>query len=222
MLRTLLPRSGTARAAAVLAARGAPPSGPGDRLWSAQGPAGHVIAAANGGQLGSRRRQLCGSSGHSDFNDRLVEKSKKAGASGAAAAADAGNGGVKASVQGIVKGAAKAGAAAATAAAAAAAATAKTTTVQGIAKGSKSSSSTSSSSSSSSSNSTAVGSDSGSAGASPESQVEDALRTVLSATHAEASDVSGGCGTFYSIMVVSPEFEGLGRLKREMLANKFE
>lgn len=40
------------------------------------------------------------------------------------------------------------------------------------------------------------------------------LTTSLQATHVDVKDVSGGCGSFYNVTVVSPQFEGLSPIKQ--------
>ncbi|KAI9820864.1 MAG: hypothetical protein M1832_003497 [Thelocarpon impressellum] len=46
-----------------------------------------------------------------------------------------------------------------------------------------------------------------------------ALTERLSATHAAVEDISGGCGTSFSAVVVSPAFAGKGSLARHRLVN---
>ena len=52
------------------------------------------------------------------------------------------------------------------------------------------------------------------AAASPEAKMSALLRDKLGATHVEVKDVSGGCGSFYIVTVVSPRFEGLSPIKQ--------
>lgn len=52
------------------------------------------------------------------------------------------------------------------------------------------------------------------AAASPEAKMTALLREKLAATHVEVKDVSGGCGSFYTVTVVSPRFEGLSPIKQ--------
>ena len=49
---------------------------------------------------------------------------------------------------------------------------------------------------------------------SKEDQIAKKLREVVAATHVEVEDISGGCGSMYRVMVVSPEFEGLALVKQ--------
>ena len=53
-----------------------------------------------------------------------------------------------------------------------------------------------------------------------EDQIAEKLRDVVAATHVEVEDISGGCGSMYKVLVVSPEFEGLGLVKQHRLVQK--
>ena len=55
---------------------------------------------------------------------------------------------------------------------------------------------------------------------SKEDQIAKKLREVVAATHVEVEDISGGCGSMYRVMVVSPEFEGLALIKQHRLVQK--
>lgn len=55
---------------------------------------------------------------------------------------------------------------------------------------------------------------------SKEDQIAKKLREVVAATHVEVEDISGGCGSMYRVMVVSPEFEGLALVKQHRLVQK--
>jgi hypothetical protein len=46
------------------------------------------------------------------------------------------------------------------------------------------------------------------------SRMSSLLRDRLGASHVEVQDVSGGCGSFYTVLVVSPRFEGLSVIKQ--------
>jgi len=48
----------------------------------------------------------------------------------------------------------------------------------------------------------------------PEAAMDALLRARLAATHVEVKDVSGGCGSFYNVTVVSPQFEGLPMIRQ--------
>ena len=48
------------------------------------------------------------------------------------------------------------------------------------------------------------------AGADPAQLMSDSLRAALEASHVEVEDISGGCGSMYQVLVVSPKFEGVG------------
>ncbi|KAM3479107.1 hypothetical protein MY5147_001850 [Beauveria neobassiana] len=41
----------------------------------------------------------------------------------------------------------------------------------------------------------------------------------LAAVHVEVADMSGGCGQAFTSLIVSPQFRGLGALKRHRLVN---
>lgn len=41
----------------------------------------------------------------------------------------------------------------------------------------------------------------------------------LGAVHVEVADMSGGCGQAFTSLIVSPQFQGLGSLKRHRLVN---
>ena len=58
------------------------------------------------------------------------------------------------------------------------------------------------------------------AAGSKEDQIAKKLREVVAATHVEVEDISGGCGSMYRVMVVSPEFEGLALVKQHRLVQK--
>lgn len=51
------------------------------------------------------------------------------------------------------------------------------------------------------------------------SYLEEKLRTALGATHVEAHDLSDGCGSKFSVIVVSPSFEGKKLLERQRAVN---
>ena len=55
---------------------------------------------------------------------------------------------------------------------------------------------------------------------SKEDQIAKKLRDVVAATHVEVEDISGGCGSMYRVMVVSPKFEGLTLVKQHRLVQK--
>ena len=59
-----------------------------------------------------------------------------------------------------------------------------------------------------------------SADASKENQIAAKLKDVIAATHVEVEDISGGCGSMYRVLVVSPEFEGLALVKQHRLVQK--
>lgn len=46
------------------------------------------------------------------------------------------------------------------------------------------------------------------------------LRERLAAAHVEIKDVSGGCGSFYTVVVVSPQFDGITTIKQHRLVNE--
>lgn len=54
----------------------------------------------------------------------------------------------------------------------------------------------------------------------PERRMEEVLKERLAASHVEVKDVSGGCGAFYTVIVVSPQFTGLTPLKQHRLVNE--
>ncbi|CAE7862782.1 unnamed protein product [Symbiodinium sp. KB8] len=43
------------------------------------------------------------------------------------------------------------------------------------------------------------------------------LRSALDASVAEVTDLSGGCGATYRVVIVSPQFEGLSLVKQHKL-----
>lgn len=49
--------------------------------------------------------------------------------------------------------------------------------------------------------------------------MEQKLKTELNATVAEVTDVSGGCGSFYKVKVVSKVFEGKNAVQRSRLVH---
>lgn len=55
---------------------------------------------------------------------------------------------------------------------------------------------------------------------SKENQIATKLKDVIAATHVEVEDISGGCGSMYRVLVVSPEFEGLALVKQHRLVQK--
>lgn len=52
-----------------------------------------------------------------------------------------------------------------------------------------------------------------------EDSLKEALRAKLQASAVEVTDVSGGCGQAFTAVIVSPQFNGLNRLKRHRLVN---
>jgi stress-induced morphogen len=48
----------------------------------------------------------------------------------------------------------------------------------------------------------------------PETQMQRLLTDKLSAQVVKVDDVSGGCGSFYTVVVVSQKFEGLSTIKQ--------
>lgn len=48
----------------------------------------------------------------------------------------------------------------------------------------------------------------------PEAAMAALLRERLAATHVDVKDVSGGCGSFYNVTVVSPRFEGMPMIRQ--------
>ncbi|KAI6373253.1 hypothetical protein MCOR25_003462 [Pyricularia grisea] len=52
-----------------------------------------------------------------------------------------------------------------------------------------------------------------------EATIKDALTERLNAIHAEVTDMSGGCGQAFTVLIVSPEFAGKNSLKRHRLVN---
>ncbi|KAL2105102.1 hypothetical protein VUR80DRAFT_8999 [Thermomyces stellatus] len=52
-----------------------------------------------------------------------------------------------------------------------------------------------------------------------EAQLQEAITARLGATHAEVTDISGGCGQAFQATIVSPQFAGLNSLKRHRLVN---
>ncbi|KAK9470963.1 bola protein [Dipodascopsis tothii] len=49
--------------------------------------------------------------------------------------------------------------------------------------------------------------------------LEAAITSRLNATHTEISDISGGCGQAFDVVIVSPQFTGKNRLARHRLVN---
>ena len=58
------------------------------------------------------------------------------------------------------------------------------------------------------------------AGLSRESQMKSLLIDKLQATVVDIKDVSGGCGDFYQILVVSPLFQGVTRIVTHRMVNE--
>ncbi|KAK1323242.1 hypothetical protein QJS10_CPA02g00454 [Acorus calamus] len=50
-------------------------------------------------------------------------------------------------------------------------------------------------------------------------EVEAALNSKLKPSHLDVTDISGGCGTSFSVEIVSDEFEGKRLLERHRLVN---
>ena len=50
-------------------------------------------------------------------------------------------------------------------------------------------------------------------------QLRDKLAKDLEATHVEVEDKSGGCGSSFEVLVVSPKFAGLAMLARHRSVN---
>jgi len=50
-------------------------------------------------------------------------------------------------------------------------------------------------------------------------ELEEALKTRLSAVHSQINDISGGCGQSYEVIIVSPVFEKKMTLARHRLVN---
>lgn len=48
----------------------------------------------------------------------------------------------------------------------------------------------------------------------PEAAMAAVLRAKLGAEVVEVKDVSGGCGSFYTVLVVAPQFEGMPTMKQ--------
>ena len=44
--------------------------------------------------------------------------------------------------------------------------------------------------------------------------MENLLRTKLGATEVKVMDTSGGCGSFYNVIVVSPQFDGMTTIRQ--------
>ncbi|KAG7528226.1 hypothetical protein FFLO_06315 [Filobasidium floriforme] len=57
------------------------------------------------------------------------------------------------------------------------------------------------------------------AGAAMEHQIGEILRSNLEIQDLEIVDISANCGTSFSIVVVSPAFQGKGKLARHKLVN---
>ncbi|KAL0487039.1 BolA-like protein [Acrasis kona] len=51
------------------------------------------------------------------------------------------------------------------------------------------------------------------------SEFEEILKDRLQTTHLEVEDNSGGCGTMFSVYIVSPLFEGKSLLERQRTVN---
>lgn len=49
--------------------------------------------------------------------------------------------------------------------------------------------------------------------------IREKLVSELEATHVELEDTSGGCGSFFRVKVVSPQFDGMSRIKQHRLVN---
>ncbi|PHH82308.1 hypothetical protein CDD82_6416 [Ophiocordyceps australis] len=52
-----------------------------------------------------------------------------------------------------------------------------------------------------------------------DSSLREAITQRLEAVHIQVTDMSGGCGQAFSTLIVSPQFQGLGTLKRHRLVN---
>ncbi|PHH59360.1 hypothetical protein CDD81_3341 [Ophiocordyceps australis] len=52
-----------------------------------------------------------------------------------------------------------------------------------------------------------------------DSGLREAIIQRLEAVHTQVTDMSGGCGQAFSTLIVSPQFQGLGTLKRHRLVN---
>jgi len=50
-------------------------------------------------------------------------------------------------------------------------------------------------------------------------ELEEALKSRLSAIHTQINDISGGCGQSYEVIIVSPVFEKKMTLARHRLVN---
>lgn len=50
--------------------------------------------------------------------------------------------------------------------------------------------------------------------------MQKSLTTQLEATHVNVVDVSGGCGSMFNVEVVSPQFEGVTRVKQHRMVNE--
>ncbi|PWN36253.1 bola-like protein, partial [Meira miltonrushii] len=52
-----------------------------------------------------------------------------------------------------------------------------------------------------------------------EKDIEDILRKEFAPKQMQVQDVSGGCGSFYSIVIVSSKFKGITTVKAHRLVN---
>ncbi|WWD16087.1 hypothetical protein CI109_100512 [Kwoniella shandongensis] len=53
-----------------------------------------------------------------------------------------------------------------------------------------------------------------------EKAIYDKLRSAFPGERLEVQDVSGGCGSFYAILISSPAFKGLSTIKQHKLVNQ--
>ncbi|KAK8869650.1 hypothetical protein IAR55_000218 [Kwoniella newhampshirensis] len=53
-----------------------------------------------------------------------------------------------------------------------------------------------------------------------EKAIYEKLRTAFPGQRLEVQDVSGGCGSFYAILISSPAFKGLSTIKQHKLVNQ--
>ncbi|EIW69989.1 hypothetical protein TREMEDRAFT_24087, partial [Tremella mesenterica DSM 1558] len=53
-----------------------------------------------------------------------------------------------------------------------------------------------------------------------EKGIYDKLRSAFPGGRLEVQDVSGGCGSFYAILVSSPKFKGLSTVNQHKLVNE--
>lgn len=53
-----------------------------------------------------------------------------------------------------------------------------------------------------------------------EEEIHTLLTKRFSPTHVQVQDVSGGCGSFYAIVIASKEFKGLNTVKQHRMVNE--